>query len=131
MTTTIQPPLTSAERVAARRYCGYAMYGSGQSGEQGYRFFHWYGFLEFRLTNASDDELVQIRAFLSSIANLESQIPTLMQQLAISEAAVLKTNPRAVRDSMNLYNTWRRELCNFLGIPPGEGLGSGTLRIIV
>ncbi len=107
------------------------MYGDGNAGEQGYRFFQAYGFLEFRMTNATDNELTQIRQYLTYLATLEAAIPALMAQQAISQAAVAKFNPSAVRDSANLYNWQRRELCSFIGIPPGAGLGSGGLRMVV
>jgi hypothetical protein len=124
-------PLTDVERINVRRYCGYAMFGNGNSGEQGYRFFQAYGFLEFRMTNATDDELTQIRQYLTYLATLEAAIPALIGQLAIDGAAALKTNPSAVRDSVNLYNWQRRELCNFMGVPAGSGLGTGGTRMVV
>lgn len=131
MTDTNSGPLLESEKVDIRRYCGYGSSGGPLTGRSSWRFFQEYGLLEFRMINATDEELVIIRQYLSTLNVLETAIPALMKQLAINQAAILKTNPTAVRDSMNLYKMWRRELCAFFNVPPGAGLGNSGMRLVV
>ena len=125
---------TDAERVQIRRYCGYPAYGPGASGFQGWRFFQSYGLLEYRLTNITDEESAQVRAYLTTLAQLEAAVPATGDNLDTDVAAVWTHNKNELRDRMQLYNTWRGELCSFLGIPPGQGIksdGSSGLRLVV
>lgn len=119
-------PLTDAERMQVRRYCGYPMYGNPNSvGFQLWRFMQAYGLLEFRMTNAAADELTQIRTFLSTIAPLETVIATASDNLDTDRAAVWWHNKNEVQDRVGLYNYWRGQLCLFMGIPRGPGLQEG------
>lgn len=126
-------PLTDAERVDARRFMGYPAYGPGNSGFQGWRFFDAYGTLEFRLTNASDAELVVIRQYLVSLTSLEQDILNATSKIGIDQAAVFKRNANEIRDRQRLLDDWRRRFCGFLGIPAGEALtgGGGNMQVII
>jgi hypothetical protein len=125
---------TEAERVQIRRYAGYEAYGPGASGFQGWRFFQAYGKLEYRLTNITDEEQTQVRSFLTTLAQLEAAIPATGDNLDTDVAAVWTHNKNELRDRMRLYNTWRGELCSFLGMPPGQGItseGASGIRLVV
>lgn len=133
MSDTVTPgPLTDAERVDARRFCGYPVYGPGASGFIGYRFFTAYGTLEYRLTNLTVSEVVVLRTYLSQLAPLETGILGAAANLDTAQAAVWTRNASEVRDRERLYDGWRRRLCSFLGVPPGPEFGGGDGgRIIV
>ena len=121
--TTDQPPLTSAELVASRRYCGYPAYGSGQTGFQSWRFFQAYGTLEYRLANLSSDEITVVRTtYLANLPGLETGVIGAAANLDTDSASVWKHNPAEIRDRTALYRQWRFEFAAFLGVPPGPGL---------
>lgn len=123
--------LTDAERTDVRRFCGYPAYGSGQAGFQGWRFFQAYGLLEYRLTNLSPAEFQNVRLYLNTIYPLETAVAGASANLDTDQAAVWKHNKNEVRDRRGLFDYWRRELCGFLGIPPGPALGDGGMRVVV
>jgi hypothetical protein len=59
---------------------------------------------------------------------MEAAIPGTSDNLDTDQAAVWTHNKSELRDRMNLYRTWRIELCNVLGLAPGPYLspaGSG------
>ncbi len=131
-TVTATGPLTDAERVDARRFCGYPVYGPGASGFVGYRFFQAYGMLEYRLTNLADNELIVLRTYLAQLAPLETGILGAAANLDTQSAAVWTRNANEIRDRERLYDGWRRRLCSFLGVPPGPEFGGGDGgRIII
>jgi hypothetical protein len=124
--------LTDTEKVNVRRYCGFKMFGGRPVQAFEHRFYTHYGTLEFRMNNMLDEEETQTRAFLTTLATLEAAIPTATDNLDTDEAAVWKHNKDEVRDRMNLYRTWRMELCNFMGVSPGPGLqGQGGIQLVV
>jgi len=122
---------TDAQKTDARRYCGYPAYGAGAAGFQGWRFFQAYGLLEFRLNNLSPAEIAVVLNYLATLATLESAITEASTRLDTSEAAVWTRNPYEVRERAGLFDDWRRRLCAFLGLPPGPGLGDGSLALVV
>lgn len=124
-------PLTDAERVAARRFLGYAAAGSLASNQTGYRFFQSYGSMEYRLTNAAEEEWTVIRTYLTQLTALELAIFSSGENLDTDQAAVWHRNKSEVRDRERLFDNWRRRLCGFLGLPPGPELGDGGTRIVV
>ncbi|MBY4639658.1 hypothetical protein K6L44_06535 [Gluconacetobacter entanii] len=123
-------PLTEAERVLARRYCGFSIMGPNNRSFAGYRFFQSYGMLEYRLTNMTDEELSQTRTYLTQISTLETAILGASDNLDTDQAAVWHHNRAEVQDRMGLFNRWRKQLCQFLGVPPGPGLRPQSAIII-
>lgn len=123
---------TEAQKVDIRRFCGYGAYGAGPSGFQGWRFFQAYGTLEFKLSNLDPtEEAVISTTYLANLYTLENAIPAAGANLDTDEASVWKHNKNEVRDREHLFDSWRRRLCNFLGIPPGPHLSGGGLRLVV
>ena len=123
-------PLSDAERVDVRRYCGYPAYGSGASGFESWRFFQTYGTLEYRLTNMAPSEYQVTRQYLSDLYTLEQAVTGASPNLDTAEAAVWKRNPSEVGDRLRLLDNWRRRLAAFIGVPPGPTL-STTAPIII
>jgi len=123
-------PLSEAERVDVRRFCGYPAFGAGSSGFQSWRFFDSYGLLEFRMTNMSADELRVTRQYLASLYALEQAIPTSAANLDTEKAAVWTHNSQEVVERTRLYEQWQRRLTSFIGVPPGPALAGGCAIVI-
>jgi hypothetical protein len=124
-------PLTDAEKVDIRRFCGYPAYGAAPNGMQSWRFFQTYGLLEFRLTNLSLSEITIARQYLGNLTALECAVPAASDNLDTDEASMWTRNKNELSDRIRLFDEWRRRLCGFLGIQTGPTLSSGTLSLIV
>lgn len=128
MSDTNTGPFTDAERVQIRKYCWYPAYGPGADGFQNWRFFQEYGTLEFRLTNMTADEMTEVRSKLTDLTALEAAIPAAAANLDTDKAAVWTHNKTEVQERIRLFAHWRKELCCFLGLPPGPGLMGASGR---
>ena len=114
--------LTEAQKVAIRRYAGFAAYA-----HYGWVFEEEYGTLELRMQNFSaEEEAVITGNYLAVLPDLESAITDASCNLDTDEAAVWKHNRNEIADRTALYNQKRRELCSFIGVRPGRGLGAGA-----
>ena len=125
--------LTDVEKADIRYLCGYPLYGNSASGFVGYRFFEVQGQLEFRLNNCSPAEAQSIRQMVDEAQPLRTGILGAADNLDTDAAAVWTRNRSEVADRKRLFNDWRMELCDYLGVPPGPGLQqqSGGGRIVV
>ncbi len=123
-------PLSDAERVDVRRFCGYPAYGSGDSGFQSWRFFEAYGTLEFRLTNLAPGEFQVVRQYLANLYALEQAVPAASGNLDTDQASVWKHNRSEVTDRARLFDDWCRRLAFFLGVPVGPGI-RGDAAILI
>ena len=124
-------PLTDAEKVEIRRFCGYPLYGAAPTGMQGWRYFQVYGLLEFRLTNLSASEISVVRRYVSTLLALEMAVPASADHLDTDQASVWTRNKDELGDRLRLFDGWRRRLCDFLGVAGGPGLSSGMTRLVV
>jgi len=116
-----------------RRYCGFPAKGGVPVEAFGYRFFQWYGTLEFRMENLSADEVTTVQnTYLTNLRTLETALMDTSANLDTAKAAVWTHNPNENRDRKALYNDWRRRLCEFFGVPPGPYFGSrATVELVV
>jgi hypothetical protein len=117
------PMFTDQQKTDIRRHCGYPAYGSAPDGNMGWRFFTAYGALEYRLNNLSAAETTIVVNYLATLNQLEYVVPTASENLDSDAAAGWQHNRYEVADRLRLLDAWRRRLCAFLGVPPGEGLG--------
>ncbi|MDY3551410.1 hypothetical protein R5W24_000486 [Gemmata sp. JC717] len=122
--------LTAAQLVACRRYMGYSVSGDGTSlpfRELVYSNVAHMGLsLDYRLAHLSaEEEAVVVNTYLTPLAAREQEIQGAADNLDTDAAAVWKRNPRELQDRIGLYNWLRRDLCTFLGFPPGPQLGGG------
>jgi hypothetical protein len=124
-------PLTDAEKIDVRRFCGYPAYGAAPNGMQSWRYFQVYGLLEFRLTNLSDLEVVVVRRYLGNLAVLELAVPAASDNLETAQASIWTRNKDELADRLRLLDEWRRRLCGFLGVPFGPALSSGAVSLVV
>ena len=122
---------TDAQKVDIRRFCGYPAYGAGASGFQSWRFFQAYGTLEYRLNNLAPAELAVVLQYLNALYSLEAAIPGISSNLDTEAAATWQHNSNELRDRATLFDSWRRRLCGFLGLPPGPSLESSGITLIV
>ncbi|HVJ54885.1 MAG TPA: hypothetical protein VM689_20665 [Aliidongia sp.] len=114
---------TDAQKTDIRRFCGYPVFGQSPNQFVDYRFFQAYGNLEYKLNNLLPaEEAVIETVYLAQLYALEAAIPSSGGNLDTQSAAVWTRNPQEPRDRAALFDSWRRRLCAFLGVPPGEGL---------
>jgi hypothetical protein len=122
---------TDQQKTDIRRFCGYPAYGAAPDGNMGWRFFTAYGALEYRMNNLSPEEVQVALNYLATLHQLEQVVPAASDNLDTDAAASWSRNRNEVADRLRLLDGWRRRLCSFLGIPPGEGLGAGGLSWVV
>lgn len=124
--------LTEEQKEQVRYYCGYGMLGQQMLPANGYRFFQTYGELEYKLINMQPGEENQVTTYyLVNLAQLESDIPAIRNNIDTKQAAVWYWNDKEFRDRVKLFNYVRRELCNYLGLTPGPGLMTGAVGFTV
>ena len=121
---------TDQQKTDIRRFCGYPAYGTGQDGNMGWRFFSAYGALEFRMNNLSPNEISVAVTYIATLTQLELAVLGASDNLDSEAAASWTRNSNEVADRLRLFDSWRRRLCAFLGIPPGEGLGPSGLSLV-
>jgi hypothetical protein len=97
----------------------------------GWRFFTAYGALEYRMNNLSPQEEQVVLNYLGTLTLLEQTVPMAAENLDSDSAASWTHNRNEVADRLRLLDSWRRRLCAFLGVPPGDGLGQAGLSWIV
>lgn len=116
---------TAVQLVDIRRYCGFAAYA-----HFGWVFEEEYATLELRLANmAPEEEAVITGNYLVNLPLLEAAIVSASDNLDTDVAAVWTHNRDEVGDRTALYNQKRRDLCAFIGVHPGRGLGVGSTVI--
>ena len=120
--------LTDQQKTDVRRFCGYPAYGAAPAGNIGWRFYTAYGLLEYRMNNLSDAEVSVVLNYLSTLCGLELSVPNASENLDSDAASSWKHNANEVADRLRLLDEWRRRLCAFFGVAPGEGLGSTGVR---
>ena len=102
-----------------------------RAGFQNWRFYQAYGLLEFRMNNLSAAEEAIVRRYLTNLNVLEIAVPMAAQNLDTDQAAIWTHNREEVADRTALFDDWRRRLCSFFGLPPGPGLTSAGITIVV
>ena len=115
--------LTDQQKTDIRRFCGYPAYGASPAGNIGWRFYTAYGLLEYRLNNLSAAEIGVVAGYLTTLTQLEMAVPAAGANLDSDAAATWRHNRDEVADRLQLFDGWRRRLCSFFGVPPGDGLG--------
>jgi hypothetical protein len=125
---------TDQQKIDIRRFCGFPVYGGVPVQAFGYRFFQWYGTLEFRMNNLDpNEETVVTTTYLANLYTLETAIFGASANLDTDQAAVWTHNKNEVRDREYLFDSTRRRLCDFFGIGPGPHLkaGGNTIALVV
>ncbi len=118
------------QKTDIRRFCGYPAYGASDTGS-GWRFFAAYGALEYRMSNLSSNEVAVVVTYLATLTQLELAVVGASDNLDSDAAASWTHNKYEVSDRLRLFDSWRRRLCAFLGVPPGEGLAAAGVSLVV
>lgn len=122
---------TDAQVVDIRRFCGYPAYGPGNAVFPAPWLFRGYLALEYRIQNMNTAEgNVVVNTYLHNLTTLENAIVGTGANLDTAQAAVWIHNKNELRDRENLFASWRMKLCQFLGIPSGEGLQNGISLVV-
>jgi hypothetical protein len=121
---------SDTDRVDLRRYTGYPPYGTGVVIFPEPWVFRYYLAMEARLSNLTPTEAAGVQTYLTNLRTLEAAIPAAGANLDTDQAAVWVHNKNEVKDRMDLYRTWRSELCAVLGIPPGPYLKTGIKLVV-
>ena len=117
--------LTDTQKAHLRRAMGYPAYGNGNDGAQSWRFFQVYGLMEYRLANMSQAEgAIVVDTYLANFIQAEQDIPAALQNLAFDQIAVLTRNKTQAAETVATMAFWGQRMCDFFGIPPGQGLAS-------
>lgn len=123
---------TSAQLTDIRRHCGYPALGDGNVVFPYPWIMKTYLALEYRLQHMSADEgNVVVNTYLANLTTLENAIPGTSANLDTDQAAVWKHNANEQADRDRLFDSWRRRLCNFLGVPPGPNFGGASNALVV
>lgn len=123
---------TDAQLVDIRRFAGYPALGDGSVVFPYPWMVKKYLALEYRLQHISASEgAVVVNTYLTNLYTLESAIPAASANLDTDQAAVWKHNPRELADRSALFDSWRRRLCDFLGVPPGPNFGGPSNALVV
>jgi hypothetical protein len=125
--------LSSAQQVDCRRYMGYSLSGNTQYSQYREPVYSDVTLaslsLDTRLANLTSDEETVVTTYLTNLNGREADIQTAAGNLDTDQAAVWKRNASEISDRINLFNYTRRELCRFLGFPPGPDL-AGANRVL-
>jgi hypothetical protein len=123
--------LTDAQMTDVRRWMGYPLAGTSMpiTDDQDLAYGQ-FGLVTMSLhkrltTLSSSEEAVLTATFLTNLATLETAIVTASANLGTDAAAVWTRNKNEVGDRSALFNKWRRDMCAFLGFPPGPSLQTG------
>ncbi|MCB5944126.1 hypothetical protein [Acidocella sp. KAb 2-4] len=131
MSGTVAAGFTDAQKAEIRRYCGYPAYGAGAAGFSSWRFFQAYGTLEYRLNNLAPAESAVALQYVTTLGTIEAAIPRISDNLDTESAAAWTHNANELKDREALFDSWRRRLCGFLGVPPGPALGQAGVTLVV
>jgi hypothetical protein len=123
--------LTDQQKTDVRRFCGYPAYGASPDGNIGWRFYVAYGLLEYRMSNLSAAEIAVVLSYLTTLTQLEVAVPTASDNLDSDAAASWKHNQNEIGDRLRLLDEWRRRLCSFFGVAPGDGLAMPGVNWVV
>lgn len=123
---------TSSQLVDIRRFAGYPAAGDGNVVFPFPWILRQYLALEYRLQHMSTDEgNVVVNTYLTNLYTLENAIPAASANLDTDQAAVWRHNAKELDDRNRLFDSWRRRLCNFLGVPPGPNFGGSSNALVV
>lgn len=124
--------LSDAEKTDVRRYCGYQVVGTAEMQLLTWPAYYSRGTLEFRMNTLSDAEETVLRRQLAHLLVLECAIPRAGENLDTDAAAMWTRNRSEQDDRLRLFDTWRRRLCQFLGVSAGPGLtANGCIAVVV
>ena len=79
---------------------------------------------------SAEQETVLTDLYLANLTTLETGQLDALENVDASAAGTWKSNPREISERRRMFNQWRRDMCNFIGVDPGPGLGSGGMNLV-
>lgn len=128
--------LTDQQMSDVRRFAGYPLLADTVADNSRDFAYGWvspgtWATLYHRLTNLRpEEESTLISVYLTSLAQLETDLVSTTDNLDTDQAAVWYHNKNEMRDREKMLDMWRRRMCYFIGIPPGPSLGNGGTQIV-
>lgn len=124
---------TDAQLVDVRRFCGYPAAASGQVLFPAPWVNVQYLALDYRLQTLTTTEGAVVVTKLANLATLETAIAGAGTNMGTDQAAVWKRNRKEFRDRVALYDYWRHDLCDFMGVQTGPGMAQsgGGISMVV
>lgn len=127
---------TDDQKNQIRMHTGYGVYGSESNPNYGYRYFTWFGTLEYKMNNlAPVEEATVLTVFLPRLNDLQTAIFDQTTQNADTDrAAVWYHNKNEQADREKLYMSLRLKLCAYFRVPFGEwvwGVPTSAMSISV
>lgn len=83
------------------------------------------------MNNLSPDEEGVVLTYLNTLSQLELAVPAASDNLDSDAASAWTHNRSEISDRLHLLDEWRRRLCSFFGVPPGEGLTRSGVSWVV
>ena len=122
--------LTEQQKTDARRMMGYSARGAGNYGFESYRYFTYYGDMEFRLANMSQsDGDTFVGIYLTQCLAAEQQIFAARSNLQVDEASIYKHNKAEIAQLRKEFTKLRMAMCDFIEVPAGPNLDKGSFSI--
>ena len=126
--------LTEAQATDVRWFMGYSVAGNSTysaGAERAYSDVSEQALrLDTRLGSLTAAEETRITGyFLPHLRKREAEIQGAAEGLDTAQAAVWTRNTREMDERRRLFRDLRRELCAFLGFPPGSGLAPANRLI--
>ena len=123
--------LTDSQTVDVRRWLGYPTLNAGYPDTvytSAWNRSYFPVSLTQKLANLTGvEESALVATFLTVLATLETAIPASADNMDTLEAGPWKANPDEMGERSRLFDKWRRDMCSFLGFPPGPALGTGAV----
>ncbi len=125
--------LSDLDKVAVRRYAGYpaaspdpAFVDPAVVQVPGFRttLNDWMNDV------SADQESVLRDVYLDNLETLETAVLDVQDTIDSTAAGTWQSNPREMSDRIRLFNSWRRNMCSFIGVEPGPGLGRGGMNLV-
>jgi hypothetical protein len=122
---------TPAQITDLIRHCGYPPIGNAQTGFQSIHFFQQQGDFLYKINNLNTNEGTIVLQYLAQLNTMEQAIVGTADNLDTDQAAVWFHNKNELRDRYSLYNSWRRRLCEIIGVYPGVFFNSTNSSVCV
>lgn len=116
---------TDAQKTDLRRFMGYPPKGTDYNTIMYGAIFNSGGEVEYRLDKLTIEEGAIAKSHLARLKDLEEAVYAAADNLDTDQIAVISRNRSEVPDRLALFDTMRRRLCEFLGLPPGPYLRGG------
>ncbi len=128
--------LTAQQQSDVRRFAGYPLLADQTASDSRDFAYGWVlpGVMQtlfHRLNNLrAEEEATLTSVYLTNLTAMETALYGAGLNMGTDIAAVWTRNRTEVADRAALFNKTRRDMCAFIGIPPGPSLGQGGGRVM-